>query len=43
MERCRKDDKYRKDFMNIIFNSDYNLLNKTLMLHILTVIVTSAF
>ena len=37
-----KEGEYEKDFMNIKFNSDDNLpLNKTLKLHMLTVIVRS--
>ena len=39
-----KKGEYEKDFMKIQFNSDDNLhLNKTLRLHMLTVIVSSVF
>ena len=39
-----KKDEYEKDFMKIIFNSDYNLpLNETLKLQMSTVIVRSVF
>ena len=43
-KRDNKPSEYGKYFMNIKFNSDENLpLNKTLNLHMLTVIVRSVF